>query len=74
MRESVTYQAILREGREEGREEARRILIAMGTKRFGKPTAKVRRAIGEITEAAVFESLATRLLEVESWADLLADV
>ena len=81
MKESVTYQAILEEGRvqgvvvgrEEGRaDEARRILLSLGTKRFGKPPVKVRRRIALLAESAVLERLATRLLDVESWADLLA--
>jgi len=80
MKESVTYQAILEEGREEGREkgreegreEARGILLAQGTKRFGKPSAKHRKTVAAITEPAVFESLATRVLDVESWTELLA--
>ncbi|MCY2964374.1 MAG: DUF4351 domain-containing protein [Planctomycetota bacterium] len=95
MKESVTYQAILEEGRvqgvvvgrEEGRQEgrqqgreegradeARRILLSLGTKRFGKPPVKVRRRIALLAESAVLEGLATRLLDVESWADLLADL
>ena len=69
MRESVTYQAILEEGRAD---EARRILLAQGTKRFGRPSAKHRKAVASIIEPAVFERLAMRLLEVESWAALLA--
>ncbi len=73
MKESVTYQAILEEGREEGRcDEALRILLAQGTKQFGKPSAKHRKIVGAITEPAVFEGLATRLLEVDSWTELLA--
>ncbi|MCY2962118.1 MAG: hypothetical protein NT069_00450 [Planctomycetota bacterium] len=99
MKESVTYQAILKEGRaagleegrevgrelgrEEGREEgrergreeeARRILLVQGTKRFGKPPVKIRRSIATITELAVFERLAVRLLDVNSWTELLAGV
>ena len=79
MKESVTYQAIIEEGRvlgvEAGRtDEARRILLAQGTKSFGKPSAKVRKAIGAISEPAVLEGLATRLLDVESWSELLAEV
>jgi predicted transposase YdaD len=73
MKESVTYQAILEEGREEGRsEEARRILLAQGTKRFGKPLAKHRKTVAAITEPAIFDGLATRLLEVDSWTELLS--
>jgi predicted transposase YdaD len=74
MKESVTYQAILKEGREEGREEeALRILLALGTKRFGKPTAKIRRSLAQITDRERLEDLATQILDVRSWADLLAD-
>ena len=89
MKESVTYQAILKEGRAEGlekgleeglekglekgrEEEARRILLAQGTKRFGKPSTKIRKTIAAITEPVDFERLAVRLLDVESWTDLLA--
>jgi flagellar biosynthesis/type III secretory pathway protein FliH len=74
------------EGREEGREagleeglvagradEARRILFALGTKRFGKPSTKVRRTVAAITEPAVLEGLVNRLLDVGNWADLLAE-
>ena len=81
MKESVTYQAILEEGRvqgiEEGREEvradeARRILLAQRTKRFGKSSAKIRKTVAAISERAVLEGLATRLLEVDNWTELLA--
>lgn len=71
MKESVTYQAILEEGREEG---SRRMLLALGTKRFGKPPVKIRKAIAAITEPVVLERLAVRLLDVETWNDLLADM
>jgi len=42
MKESTTYQAIVREGREEGRdegrtEEARRMLLLVGETKFGRP-------------------------------------
>ena len=50
MKESVTYQSILREGMaegramgiDEGREEARRLLMRQGVKRFGEPSATLR--------------------------------
>jgi hypothetical protein len=73
MKESVTYQAILEEGREERRaDEARRMLLTLGTKPFGKPSVKHRNTTASIIEAAVFEGLATRLFAVESWTALLA--
>jgi len=74
MEESVTYQAIIEEGRVKGRtEEACRILLAMGTKRFGKPSARIRKLIAARTDPAVLEQLATRLLDIDSWDDLLSD-
>ena len=81
MKESVTYQAILREGRKEGleeglekgrAEEGRRLLLAQGKKCFGEPSTDVRLAIEAISEPAVFEDLAVRLLDVETWDELLA--
>lgn len=99
MKESVTYQAILeegrekglREGRKEGREkgrqegrqegreagraeEARRILLVQGTKRFGTPSPKVRRTMTQISDVRLIETLILRILDVETWAELLADL
>jgi hypothetical protein len=54
MKESVTYQAILEEGRAE---EAQRILLSLGTARFGKPSVKVRRALAGITDLELLESV-----------------
>ena len=47
MRDSLTYQAILEEGRPEGRaegrvDEARELLLELGTGRFGPPDARTR--------------------------------
>lgn len=66
MRESTTYQAILAE-------EARAILFRQGTKRFGPPSTETRAAIEAVTEIERLEALADRLLDVESWDDLLAN-
>ena len=78
MKESATYQAILQEGLEKGlekgREEALEILLSQGTRRFGKPPAKTRKMIGQITDREVLKSLALRLLEVDNWTELLADL
>jgi hypothetical protein len=71
MEESVTYQAILKKGRVE---EARRMLLAQGTKQFGKPSVRVRKTIEAIAEPMEFERLSMRLLDVKSWADLLAEL
>jgi predicted transposase YdaD len=84
MRESSTYQAILAEGRtegfekghEEGREagreeEARALLLRLGRKRFGPPGRRVSSAIRRTTDLQRIEQLTERLLEVESWDELL---
>ncbi len=77
MKESVTYQAILAEGEAKGKaegraEEARRLILRQGTKRFGPPGASVEAAIVGIGSVERLELLAERLLEVESWDELLA--
>jgi predicted transposase YdaD len=73
MKESVTYQAIVDEGRAEGRlTEARAILLRQGRKRFGPPSMEVRGALEAITSIERLELLAERLLDVESWQELLA--
>ncbi len=72
MKESTTYQYILEEGAQKGRaEEARRMLVILGSKRFGEPDAQTQAALDAITSPQQFEQLAARLLEVESWQELL---
>ncbi len=73
MKESVTYQKILREGRAEGRaEEAKRILKRQGSKRFGQPDALIEAAIDAIADLERLEQLSDRVLEVTGWEELLA--
>ena len=73
MKESVTYQKILREGRAEGRaEEAKRILKRLGSKRFGKPEPHIEAAIDAIADLDRLEQLSDRVLEVTGWEELLA--
>jgi hypothetical protein len=74
MRESTTYQAILREGRDEGRLEGeRRLLARLGTKRFGKPDAATTAAIEAIQDSNRLEALGERILDpgITGWDDLL---
>jgi predicted transposase YdaD len=74
MKESVTYQAILQEGREEGREEeARAILLRQGTKRFGPPSEAARAALEAISAIERLERLSERLLDVENWEELIGE-
>jgi predicted transposase YdaD len=62
-------------GREEGRtEEAQRLLIRQGTKRFGKPDTAVLAAIESIRDVERLESLGDRIVDpdVRDWDSLLA--
>jgi predicted transposase YdaD len=76
MKESVTYQAILEEGEARGEargktEGALALLLRLGEKRLGPPDAATRQALAAITSLERLEQCADRLLEVESWAELL---
>jgi predicted transposase YdaD len=80
MKESVTYQLILDEGRAEGEakgraegriETEREILLLLGSKRLGEPDARTRDKIEKIADPVHLKDLVSRLLEVESWRDLL---
>jgi hypothetical protein len=70
MRESTTYQAILREGRITGEQK---LLLRQGTKRFGEPDATAAAAIEAIQDVDRLEVLGERILDpgLESWDDLL---
>src|SRR5262249_32504511 len=54
MRESTTYQAILREGRITGEQK---LLLRQGTKRFGEPDAETVTAIEAIQDLSRLETL-----------------
>jgi predicted transposase YdaD len=76
MKESTTYQAILREGKAEGKaegrlEEAKRILLRQGRKRFGQPKAAVKSKIDAIADLAQLERLSDRILDANSWDELI---
>jgi hypothetical protein len=70
VRESDTYMAIIDEGR---LDEAKRILLRLGRKRFGPPTEAVEAFLSAFTEDDIdrLEQLGERLLDVSSWQDLL---
>lgn len=77
MRESVTYQASLVEGYEEGWEEgrmieARRVLFILGCRRYGPLPGDTLAALDRLTRIEQLEQLVMRLLDAESWAELLA--
>jgi predicted transposase YdaD len=74
MKESTTYQAILREGRIEGRIEGeQRVLLIQGEIRFGTPDERIRHAIEEIRDLEHLERLSRRLFDtnIKDWAELL---
>jgi hypothetical protein len=81
LRESSFYKLVRDEVRNEVRdevrdevrmEEAKRMILSQGKRKFGVPTPEVEAALGRITDQAKLESLADRLLDVTSWQDLLA--
>ena len=69
-KESTTYQAILREGK---LEEVKRILLRLGRKRFGPPKAAVKSKIEAIDDLVQLEHLSDRILDAQSWDELIAD-
>jgi predicted transposase YdaD len=72
MKESTTYQAILREGKAEGKlEEAKRILLRQGRKRFGPPKAAIKSTIESIADLVRLEHLSDRILDAKSWDELI---
>jgi predicted transposase YdaD len=69
MEQSVTYQAIVKKG--EAREK-RKMLLLLGSQRFGAPDAHTAAAIEAITDLDRLEQLALQLNQASSWEELLA--
>jgi hypothetical protein len=69
MKESVTYQALVAEGRAEALQE---ILLELGPKPLGPPDAATRTALRAMADPGHLKKLVERLLDVSSWAELLA--
>jgi hypothetical protein len=75
MENSVTYQAILRKGAQKGRvEEARRMIVKLGTAQFGPPTEDHRERLGTVDDLEGLENLACKVLTSAGWDDLLASL
>jgi predicted transposase YdaD len=73
MRESVTYQIILEEGREEGEiREARRTLLRLGAARFGRPATSTAASIEAMEDLDTLHRMVEALLGANSWQELLA--
>ncbi|MCI0642609.1 MAG: DUF4351 domain-containing protein [Gemmataceae bacterium] len=66
--ESTTYQGIIEKGQVK---EARRIILRMGKKKFGKPKAAVQAAIEGTEDLERLERLTDRLLTADNWQELL---
>ena len=74
MEDSVTYQATIEKGRIAGQlQEARRILIRHGTKKFQEPSEAVRQWIEQIDDLERLERLIDRVFEAPCWDDLQGD-
>jgi predicted transposase YdaD len=72
MKESVTYQAILEEGKAEGKaEQTRKILLLLGRDQFGEPSASVQAAVDALADVTRLEELTVRLKHAASWQELL---
>ena len=82
MRQSTTYQAILREGRQEGLQEgliegrvseAQRLLLRQGGLRFGPPDEPTRAAVEAIRDLDRLERMNDQVLDmsIHDWEGLL---
>jgi predicted transposase YdaD len=74
MKESSTWQAIVEEGRAEGAvQEARKLLMRLGEKKIGRPSARTQALLERIADLDRLEALIERLETVDSWRALLAE-
>lgn len=63
----------LEQGLEQGKEQALRAsLLRIGEKRLGKPTETALATLENVREPALLEQLLDKVLEAESWDELLA--
>ena len=75
--ESTVYQEILRTGEAKGiaqgrASEAREVLLHLGRRRFGPPSADAEARIATMAELDRLHELHDRVLDVASWDELLA--
>jgi hypothetical protein len=54
-------------------EQARTILIRLGTKKFGTPAEQAAARIASLTSIDLLEDLIDRVFDVATWDELLAD-
>ena len=73
MRDSLTYQAILEEGRVEGEVRGeQRLLLRQGAARLGPPDDHTRSRILSTTDINALERLGVRILTASTWDELLS--
>ena len=70
MHESTTYRRIINDGR---LEEAQRLLLLQGTKRFREPDAATVAALRAIRDIDLLEVIGARILDpdIQDWDELL---
>lgn len=68
MRESVTYMAIIDEGREI---QARKMIQKLGTRKLGPPDEATITLLEGITDIDRLEQILERVFDATSWQDLL---
>jgi predicted transposase YdaD len=74
MRGSTIYQAVLQEGRDEGRAiEAQRLLLRQGGSRFGTPHDTTQQTVESIQDLDRMERMSDREVDmsINEWTDLL---
>jgi hypothetical protein len=76
MKESTTYQWIIEQGMKEGMkegalQEARNMILMFGDAHLGRPSTAVKKSIHEIDDLERLHRMSKRLLDVESWRELL---
>lgn len=80
MKDSDTYQAILEEGVQKGREEGRgegehseavKILLRLGKKKWGDPPSTFEDSLASISDLTQIEHFIDRIEECSGWEDLL---
>ena len=69
MKDSVTYQAIVEEGRVEARQDD---LLLLGRRRFGEASADTGNVLRGIADADRLARMIAALLDASSWEELLA--
>jgi hypothetical protein len=67
--ESSVYQGIFARGKAE---DAKEILIRLGTKKFGPPNEQAKARIASLSDLDRLHDLFDRVLEVANWDELLA--